>query len=87
MSVIVYVLDLPEFSSLVRSGRATVGCTVSPMGNGYWKMEAERELRFMRKELGLGPALWNSVLCGGFRGRIAAYDRNEMRLLAEGDNP
>ena len=87
MSVIVYVLDLPEFASLLRSGRATPGCTVSQLGNGYWKIEAERELRFLRKELGLGPALWNSALCGGFLGRIATYNRNEMRLVAEDVKP
>lgn len=83
MSVVVFVPDLPEFASLVSNARATGGCEVGRTGSGYWKIEADHELRFTRKELGLGPALWNSALCGGFRGRIAVYDRNEMLLVEE----
>ncbi|MDB5871615.1 MAG: glyoxalase [Ramlibacter sp.] len=83
MTVTVFVLELPEFAALARCASATPGCVVSALGNGYLKIEAPHELRFVRKELGLGPALWNSALCGGFRGRIAAYDRHELRLVSE----
>jgi hypothetical protein len=84
MTVTVFVPDLPEFQPLLRSAGAMAACTISATRNGYWKIEAPRELRFVRKELGLGPALWNSALSGGFRGRLVAYDRNEMTLVSEG---
>jgi hypothetical protein len=83
MTVIVYVVDLPEFASVVEGAMATPGCEVIRLGNGYWKIEAVRELRFKRKQLGLGPALWNSALSGGFRGRIEKYDRDEMSIVSE----
>lgn len=85
MSVILFVLDLPEFAALVDSVRAASGCTVNRLDSGYWKIEAADELRFSRKQLGLGPALWNCALSGGFRGRIAAYDRSEILLVRDED--
>ena len=83
MSVILFVVDLPEFGALVDSVRQAGGCAVSRMDCGYWKIEAPNELHFSRKQLGLGPALWNSALSGGFRGRIAAFDRSEIRLVRD----
>lgn len=82
MSVTIFVPDLPEFLPLVQSARAMASCSVTATP-GYWKIEAPRELRFVRKELGLGPALWHSALSGGFRGRIVTYDRNQMTLVSE----
>ena len=87
MSVTVFVLDLPEFSALVSSARDAGGCAIRLMESGYWKIEAANELRFSRKELGLGPALWNCALSGGFRGRIAAFDRNDIRLVCDEEEP
>ena len=83
MSVTVFVPDLPEFQALIRNAGAMPACTLGRTASGYWKIEAPRELRFVRKELGLGPALWNSALSGGFRGRIVVYDRNEMKLVSD----
>jgi hypothetical protein len=83
MSVTVFVPDLPEFLPLVRSAKAMAGCTVNAGASGYWKIDAPGELRFVRKEVGLGLALWYSALSGGFRGRIVTYDRNEMTLVSE----
>ena len=83
MSVVIYVADLPEFAPVVDGARRQVSCTVSRIASGYWKIEAHHEIRFVRKELGVGPALWNSALSGGYRGRIVAFDRNEMRLQPE----
>ena len=45
--------------------------------------EGQKELRFNRKALGLGPAIWNSALSGGFIGRIVEYGRDEMILASE----
>jgi hypothetical protein len=83
MTVTIFVPDVPEFQPLLRSAGAMAACTVSAARNGYWRIEAPRELRFVRKELGLGPALWNSALSGGFKGRIMRYDRDEMSLMSE----
>lgn len=83
MMVTVFVPDIPEFMPLVRAAEKAPSCSVLPPARGYWRLEAEQELRFVRKQLGLGPALWNSALSGGFRGRIVEYGRDEMRIVSE----
>lgn len=81
----IYVPDIPEFSPLITAVQQKGECEVVPPRDGYWRIESSTGLRFERKELGLGPALWNSALTGGFRGRIVQYDRNVMKI--EGEAP
>ncbi|NDZ18014.1 hypothetical protein C7T35_34230 [Variovorax sp. WS11] len=81
--VTVFVPDIAEFEPLLKAA-AMAGCRVRKPVHGYWRIEAERVLEFSRKELGLGPALWNSALSGGFRGRITEYGRDVMRIESEG---
>jgi hypothetical protein len=83
MAVIVYVPDVPEFLPLVLAAGKVSGCSVEKSTEGYWKLQGARELRFSRKAMGLGPAIWNSALCGGFIGRIVEYGRDEMILASE----
>lgn len=83
MTVTVYVLDIAEFEPLLKAASAA-GCKVREPVRGYWRIEAEHVLEFSRKDLGLGPALWNSALSGGFCGRIAEYGRDVMRIESEG---
>ena len=83
MPVTVYVPDLPEFLPLVRAAEKVAGCSVQKSAEGYWKLEGQTELRFHRKAMGLGPAIWNSALSGGFIGRIVEYGRDEMILASE----
>ena len=83
MTVSIYVPDIPEFQVLVQAAQKAAGCTVREPSRGYWRLEAERELQFSRKSLGLGPAIWNSALSGGFRGRIVEYGRDIMRIESE----
>lgn len=78
MTVMIFVPDIPEFLPLVRGGEKVDGCTVRAPEGGYWRLEAPRELRFSRKNLGLGPALWNSALSGGFCGKIVEYDDDNI---------
>jgi hypothetical protein len=85
VSVVIFVPDIPEFAPLVKAAETIPGCVVRAPQAGYWRLEAARELAFSRKQLGLGPALWNSALSGGFRGRIVEYGRDEMRIV--GDEP
>jgi len=40
-------------------------------------------LRFSRKALSVGPAIWNSALSGGFIGRIVEYGDEEMVIESE----
>jgi len=81
--VTIFVPDIPEFAPLMRGAENLKDCVVHRPVNGYWRIEAEREIEFFRKRLGLGPALWNSALSGGFRGRIIQYDRDVMRIGSE----
>lgn len=83
MGVEIFVPDIPEFAPILKGARATEGCRVEPAREGYWTIAADHELRFERRALGLGPALWNSALCGGFRGRIEEYGRDVMRIVSE----
>lgn len=82
MSVTVYIPDIAEFVPLLKAA-AAAGCTVRDPVRGYWRIEAEHVLEFSRKKLGLGPALWNSALSGGFQGRITEYGRDIMRIESE----
>lgn len=84
MTVLIYVPDIPEFKPLLDGAAKVGGCRIEPARAGYWAIAAEDELRFERRALGLGPALWNSALTGGFRGRIEEYGRDVMRIVSEG---
>lgn len=81
--VTIFVPDIPEFEPLLKGARLNTGCTISEPAAGYWQIDAEHAIEFTRKGLGLGPALWNSALCGGFRGRIVEYGRDVMRIESE----
>lgn len=81
--IAVYVPDLAEFSPLIRAAQEIEGCTVVPPAKGYWRLESPTRLVFVRKAMGLGPALWNSALTGGFRGRIVEYGRDRLVIDSE----
>lgn len=81
--VTIFVPDIPEFEPLLKGARLYPGCAVTGPVADYWQIEAESFVEFTRKGLGLGPALWNSALCGGFIGRIAEYSRDVMRIESE----
>jgi hypothetical protein len=83
MAVTLFVPDIPEFVPLINGAKAAQGCRVYEPSKGYWRIEAPQSLRFERKALGLGPALWNSALTGGFRGRIVEYGRDVLLIESE----
>lgn len=74
----IFVPNIPEFAPLLEGARKAGGCVVKEPLNGYWRIEAPEKISFGRKALGLGPALWNSALTGGFEGRIVEYGRDTM---------
>jgi hypothetical protein len=83
VSVTIFVPDIPEFAPLVDSARRAAGCrVVAPLG-GYWRIESDTEINLERRALGLGPALWNSALSGGFVGRIIEYGRDRLCIAAQ----
>tara|TARA_B110001454_G_scaffold218976_1_gene248893 strand:+ start:4351 stop:4602 length:252 start_codon:yes stop_codon:yes gene_type:complete len=79
MSVTVYVPDLEEFHPVVEASRVA-GLDVDLPSGGYWRIRSNEDIRLVRKELGLGPALWNSALIGGIDGEIVKFDKDEMIL-------
>ncbi len=83
VTIKIFIPDIPEFLPLVRAAEKVEGCRVLAPKGGYWTIEAEKRLRFSRKALKLGPAIWNSALSGGFLGRIIEYGRDEMVLESE----
>jgi len=83
MTVLIYVPDIPEFQPLLDGASKVSSCRIEPARAGYWAITADSELRFERRALGLGPALWNSALTGGFRGRIEEYGRDVMHIVSE----
>ena len=78
--VTIFVPDIPEFGPLLLAAKAQGFCTVRNPVRGYWRIESDQAIEFSRKAMELGPALWNSALSGGFRGRIVEYGRDLMRI-------
>jgi len=83
VTVTLFVPNIPEFSPLVRAAEGVGTCTVRPARNGDWRIEADTEVCFLRKELRLTPAMWNSALSGGYCGRIVEYGRDVLRIVSE----
>ncbi len=76
----IYVLDVPEFRCLIDDARKRDGYRVAQVGRGYYRIEADRELVFERKALGVKPAVWYGLFTGGLQGRIVQFDRERVRI-------
>lgn len=81
--VVIFVPDIPEFKPLLDGARKQGECRVIEPVQDYWQIQADEEIHFGRKALGLGPALWNSALTGGFIGRIVEYGRDSMHIASD----
>lgn len=84
MTVRIFVPDLPEFEAVVNAARNAGNCSIIAPIAGHWRIEADKAIRFERKLLRLGPALWNSALTGGYQGRIVEYSRDVLLIEGEG---
>ena len=79
---VLYVLDVPEFQTLIEASRANGGYQLSGPTDGYWRVSSPDAIRFERKALDFVPALWNAALTGGFAGEVTAFDRNRFEIKA-----
>ena len=77
----IFVLDVEEFAPLVQHARARNELRVTGPHKGYWRIDAEGEMNFSRKDLGFNPAVWNGALTGGLIGKVTQFDRNTLRIV------
>jgi hypothetical protein len=79
---VLYVLDVPEFASVVEASRNIAGVEVRRHGE-YWRVSGPDTLVFSRRGLRLHPAVWWGMFTGGFVGRIAEMTPNVVRVVGE----
>jgi hypothetical protein len=76
----IHVIDLPEFSGLVKCAQQQDGVSVTPVNKGYYTISSDRDLVFNRRECGFKPAVWYTCLSGGVDGMIAEFGRDTLRI-------
>lgn len=79
-AVCIFVVDVEEFRPVVEAANSIPGARISGPQDGYWRIESDNELVFQRKLMGLKPALWWSMLTGGYSGKMVTYTRDELRM-------
>jgi hypothetical protein len=77
-SAILFVLDVPEFASIVAAGAQQRGCQLSGPVKGYYVLRADMPMQFDRRALGLKPAVWYGIPTGGIVGKITRFDRDTL---------
>lgn len=75
----IYVLNVPEFSSLIDAARAMPACQLTVDGD-YTVISSETPVAFERRALGLKPAVWYGLFTGGLDGRIESFERDVVRI-------
>lgn len=78
----IFVLDVPEFMPLVEHARQAGRFQVDGPRQGYWRVRADGQMQFRRKELGFKPAVWHGALTAGVIGTITHFD-NDTLTIAE----
>lgn len=82
MPVTVFVLDVEEFAPVLAAARKLDEAIIAGPQKGYYRIQTPGELVLQRKPMGLKPALWWSMLTGGYIGHITSYTRDEMRMTS-----
>jgi hypothetical protein len=77
-----YVLDVPEFSSLIDAAMMSGRCQVRPKRGHYRFVEFETEIEILRGHTRMSEAVWYGCLTGGLDGRIIQFDGERLRLTA-----
>jgi hypothetical protein len=80
MTARLFVLDVPEFASLVAAGAAS-GLQVERR-EGYAQLAAPDAIRLDRAATGLGRAVWYGALTGGYLGSIERFDDEALVIRA-----
>jgi hypothetical protein len=75
----IYVLDVPEFSTLVAALRDVPGISIEKHAD-YFVARAPGEIVVQRRTTGVGQAVWFGALTGGIRGRIVTFSEDELRV-------
>ncbi|SAK74119.1 glyoxalase [Caballeronia temeraria] len=79
----IFVLNVPEFASLIDAARKLAICRVEERGE-YTEISATEPVSFERRALGLKPAVWYGLFTGGLNGRIECFDRDVVRIAPRG---
>jgi hypothetical protein len=78
----IFVLDVPEFASLIELAAMRSGFRSHPVAAHYVAISADPELVLSRRGLRMKPAIWFGVLTGGFDGVVLEFSRNVLRIGA-----
>lgn len=76
-----YVLDVPEFSSLVRAVGQNQNCIVHPALGGYRYVQFSGSIELQRRDTELQEAVWFGCLTAGLDGKIASFTKDAIRLV------
>ena len=79
--VVLYVLDVAEFLPIVEAARKLPDCQITKSEKGYWKIVSPTEIVLNRKAMQMKPAVWYGLFTGGMNGEIAAFGRDEVRVI------
>ena len=77
-----YVLDAPEFASLMSAARKSDNCRVHPKAGGYHFVEFEGMIEILRSDTGMREAVWYGCLTAGLDGKISRFDSESLLLVA-----
>jgi hypothetical protein len=79
--VVLYVLDVAEFLPIVEAAGKLPDCQITKSEKGYWKIVSPTEIVLNRKAMQMKPAVWYGLFTGGMNGEIAAFGRDEVRVI------
>lgn len=77
-----FVLDVPEFSSLVDAALRSGNCKEHPKKGHYRFVEFQNEVEIRRSDTEMTEAVWYGCLTGGLVGKIAHFDSEWLKLIA-----
>jgi hypothetical protein len=77
-----YVLNVPEFSSLIGAAIKSGRCKVHPKRGHYQFVEFENEIEILRRDTCMNEAVWYGCLTGGLDGKITHFDSERLKLVA-----
>ena len=79
----IFVLDVPEFLALVDHAKGDPGLKVAGPRLGYFRIDAQGQLKLNRKALGFKPAVWHGTLTGGLIGKVEHFDNDDLIIGEE----